>query len=596
MLSFFARPWLRMLALPVIICCFVSGKKKTVAPVYRLSYASFAPLNEDIFIASADGSGARPLAPSPANDFNATFSPDGQWVVFTSNRNGPYNLYRVHPDGRGLQQLTHENAFDDQAAFSPDGKKIAFVSTRSGQADIYVLDLATLKAVNLTHHPGGDFRPCWSPDGQWIAFSSDRTSKAPRPVFTILQSTEIYTMRSDGTEQTRRTWLDAVTGSPCWSPDGKQLLFYQANFSQARNMNTVERAPSTTQLVAVTLAGNSLQNITRDTGEKIYPHWFADGRIAYVTWQNNGAIRFLNSSQSVKGAFNHPSWSPDGKQLVYDRETAHEWPPLAASYSHDKQFELVRCGIFASFSPSGKLLCNDKTAGIHHNQIMEMNADGSHRFILFGDSVKSALAPVWSPDGSQIAFGFGRFFQSLKGPAVGDIAIIDRDGSHLQVLTNGKGNFGFPSWSPDGKKLVFRGATDSLMGLFIIDIATKQVTRLTADSRDNFPCWSPDGSRISFTSKRFDNYDIFTIQPDGTGLKRLTDDPGNDAHCTWSPDGQWIAFSSGRTGFKDESALHPYNPQPYGEICVMRADGSDVRILTNNAFEEATPAWIPGNR
>jgi TolB protein len=54
-----------------------------------------------------------------------------------------------------------------------------------------------------------------------------------------------------------------------------------------------------------------------------------------------------------------------------------------------------------------------------------------------------------------------------------------------------------------------------------------------------------------------------------------------------------IAFSSGRTGFKDESALHPCNSQPYGEICVMHADGSDVRVLTDNQFEEATPAWMP---
>jgi Tol biopolymer transport system component len=97
---------------------------------------------------------------------------------------------------------------------------------------------------------------------------------------------------------------------------------------------------------------------------------------------------------------------------------------------------------------------------------------------------------------------------------------------------------------------------------------------------------------IAFTSKRDGNYDIYTIRPDGSELKRLTTDPGNEAHSVWSPDGNWIAFSSARTGFKDESALHPYNPQPYGEISVMHADGSDVRVLTDNQFEEATPAWL----
>ena len=400
-------------------------------------------------------------------------------------------------------------------------------------------------------------------------------------------------MRTDGSDVVKRTFKDAVAGSPCWSPDGKQLLFYEATIYQVRKMNFVERTPSTTQLASVTLSDNISKALTKDTGEKIYPRWFADGRIAYVTWQDNGAIKFLNSNKSIKGVFNNPSWSTDGKKILYNREVGFVWPPYDKSYSSDKQFQLIRTGVFPSFAPSGmQLICNDKTAGIMHNQIMQMNIDGTHRFILFGDSVKSALAPVYSPKGDKIAFGFGRFFQSIKGPAIGDIAIINSDGSHLEVLTDGSGNYGFPSWSPDGKKLVYRGATDSTLGLYIIDIETKKITRITHD-RDNFPGWSPDGNLIAFTSKKNNNYDLFTIKPDGTALKRITTDPGNDAHSVWSPDGKWLAFSSGKTGFKDESALHPQNPQPYGEISVIRADGSDLRILTDNTYEEATPAWMP---
>jgi len=161
----------------------------------------------------------------------------------------------------------------------------------------------------------------------------------------------------------------------------------------------------------------------------------------------------------------------------------------------------------------------------------------------------------------------------------------------LRVITDGKGNYGFPSWSPDNKKIVYRASTDSVKGLLIIEIETGKITTLTTNSQDNFPVWSPDGSLIAFTSKREDNYDLFTIKPDGSDLKRITSDPGNEAHSVWSPDGKWIAFSSGIQGFKDESALHPYNPQPYGEICVMRADGTDMRVLTDNQFEEATPTW-----
>jgi Tol biopolymer transport system component len=563
-------------------------------PTYQLAFANFGPINTDIFIADADGNNAKALLPDPGLDYNASFSHDGKWVIFTSDRNGSADIYRVHPDGTGLEQLTNDPSFDDQAVLSPDGGKMAFVSSRNGQADIYILEIATKKITNITNHPAGDFRPAWSPDGEWIAFSTDRDSKNPKPIFTLWHSTEIYTIRVDGTGLMRRTKLDAYAGSPCWSPDGKQIVFYEAALQQVRNMNTVLKTNATTQLSVINLSDNAKQIITKDSGEKIYPRWFADSSIAYVTWGENPGIVFTNGKIRLKGEFENPSWSADRSRMLFHREVNSDWPPYYKLYSRDRQFQLIRSGVFPSFSPSGtQLICNDKTAGIYHNKIMLMNADGTNRSILFGDSVKSALAPVWSPQGDKIAFGFGRYFQSLQGPAIGDIAIINKDGSNLKVLTDGKGNNGFPSWSPDGKKIVYRASTDSIKGLLIVDVETGKITTLTSDSHDNFPSWSPNGDLIAFTSKRESNYDIYIIKPDASGLKRLTTDPGNDAHNVWSPDGKWIAFSSGRTGFKDESALHPHNPQPYGEICVMRADGSDLRVLTDNQYEEATPAWMP---
>ena len=96
-----------------------------------------------------------------------------------------------------------------------------------------------------------------------------------------------------------------------------------------------------------------------------------------------------------------------------------------------------------------------------------------------------------------------------------------------------------------------------------------------------------------FTTDRDDDWEFYTIRPDGTGLRRLTNSPGNDAHSIWSDDGEWVVFSSGRKGFKDEMALYDGVPQPYGEIFAMRADGSDVRQLTDNKWEDASPGWMP---
>jgi TolB protein len=577
----------------LLLLALVSFNQKVTAQQrYEIAFANFGWQNTDIFIADGNGNGAHPLTPSPGLDYNASFSEDGKWVIFTSDRNGSADIWRVHLDGSGLEQLTNNPAFDDQAVLSPDGRMIAFVSSREKQSDIYIMELGSRKTTNLTQHPSGDFRPSWSPDGKSIAFSTDRDSKKPKPAFTLWHSTEVYTIRVDGSALTRRTFMNTYAGCPSWSPDGKKIVVYEAALQEVRNMNTVMKTDATTQLSVIALPGNEKTVITTGAGEKIYPHWLKDNRIAYLTWVDGGQIIFTDGENGAHGDFDSPNWSSDGKWMVFHRELSQERPPYHKLYSRDNQFQLVRSGVFPCYSPSGKgLICNDKTAGIHHNQIMEMDLHGKNRLILFGDSVKSALAPVWSPQGDRIAFGFGKYFQSLQGRSIGDIAIIDKDGKQLKVLTDGNGNYGFPSWSPDGKNLVYRGATDSVKGLFIINIESGRIASLTNNSHDNFPVWSPNSDLIAFTSKREGNYDLFTIHADGSNLTRLTTDPGNEAHSVWSPDGEWLAFSSGIQGFKDEAALHSYNPQPYGEICVMRADGSDMRVLTDNQFEEATPAW-----
>lgn len=197
-----------LLLLP-LLCCAIAAAQENSASKYTIAIKSYAPYNTDIFVAARDGSNARPLVPNSALDYNATFSPDGRWIVFTSHRAGSADIYRVHPDGSQLERLTDDPAFDDQGVLSPDGKSLAFVSSRSGQADIWVLDLATHKLRNITNHPAGDFRPAWSPDGQWLAFSSDRdprikacpatTAPGPAP-FVTPQFTRVYIVHPDGSD------------------------------------------------------------------------------------------------------------------------------------------------------------------------------------------------------------------------------------------------------------------------------------------------------------------------------------------------------------------------------------------------------------
>ena len=568
--------------------------------VLGIAFASFAPLNTDIFIADANGNNARPLIATPDLDYNPSFSPDGRWVVFTSTRNGSADLFRVPAAGGTAERLTDHAAFDDQGVLSPDGHRLAFVSSRNGQADIWILELASGVLRNLTNHPGGDFRPAWSPDGGQIAFSSDRESSAPMFGFTVLHSTEIYVVQADGTNLRRVTSRHAAAGSPSWSSDGRLLVYYEAEIADVQRIRSAARQRGSTQLATVNVETGEHQTLTRGPGEKWSPRWVEHDRIGYVTRDpdSDGGVAFIQGAAGARGEMRNPGWSPDGRRMVFHRDVGTDWPPVRPWASRDASFRLQRTGVFPSYSPEGdRLVVNDERAGILHNRILMMNGDGSSRSVLFGDPQRSALAPAWSPRNDRIAFGIGRFFQGVQGAATADIAIMTLDGKDVRVLTDGSGNYGLPSWSPDGRQVVFRFAGKEGNGLMVAEVATAaRRTLTTGAAHDNFPSWSPDGQRIAFTSDRDGDYEIYTIRTDGTDPKRLTNSPGNDAHNAWSPDGNWIVFTSTRGGFKDESALHPFNPQPSGDLYVMRADGSDVRMLTDDQFEDGTPGWIPVRR
>lgn len=196
----------------------------------------------------------------------------------------------------------------------------------------------------------------------------------------------------------------------------------------------------------------------------------------------------------------------------------------------------------------------------------------------------------WSPDGSRIAF------YSFRDDSKQFMWIMNADGGDPQPVieelvadpsTVCAG--GFPGgWFPDGKRILYRGSEGDIKALQICsanDDGSDIKTILSEDSHKSYyPALSPDGRKIAFTSDREGNAEIYVMNVDGGGIRRLTRNDGTDEYPTWSPDGQWIAFHSDREGSSRDGDF---------EIYVMRPNGSDVRRLTDNRFDDTSPFWSP---
>ena len=583
------------------------------------------PSKSELYVSNADGTGEHKLLPTSGFDYHASYSRDGKWIVFTSERAGfgEADIYRAHADGTGMERLTDDPALDDEATVSPDGAEIAFVSTRATyRANIWILNLKTKKLRNLTGKaeiqgdpmkPDGFFRPAWSPDGKWIAFTSDRNTEWKGhdngAGWEHLQELAVYIVHPDGTGLKRVTAPGVTSGSPKWSADSKRVIFYEMPVEGSWLARVDQLSMhATSQIVSIEIESGKRTEETSGPGLKLEPQYLPDGRIGYTTKsaQTSGIAYTGGGTAKFPAAMRSPSWSLDGKLVVYEKIDNTPRPQNQLLYSWDPSYEFRYTDVFPSFSKDGTLLVTNKDVD---SSIVTMNADGSNKRLVFKSSTPCAkgpegptgpcgamdgvaFAPSWSPDGQWIVFGFGGYLR-MRMTAVAKIMIIRRDGTGLQELTPGTPNTGFPGFSPDGKEIVYRAWAKNEDGLRIMNLATHEVRVLTTEL-DNLPGWSPQQNRIVFTRKQQDgNFDIFTIKPDGTDLKRVTTFPASDAHAVWSGDGKHILWNGSEYGFKDEAALYDNSFQPYGSIWIMNPDGTGKKQITDSHWEDSMPCFVP---
>jgi len=224
------------------------------------------------------------------------------------------------------------------------------------------------------------------------------------------------------------------------------------------------------------------------------------------------------------------------------------------------------------------LTVNDKAGNSQTNSIVVQSQNDNWKLNIFSLTQLTSsdawdLNPVWSPDGSKIAFTSNRSGNY-------EIWIMNADGSGLKNLTNRPSNNEKPAWSPDGSKIAFVSDRSGNKDIWFMNAdgsgEAQQLTSLTAIDTD--PYWSPDGGRIAFSSNRSGNYNLWMMNADGSGLIKLTSSEANDREPNWSQFG--LAYTSDITGEK--------------EIWMIKDVSDPVPFrITNNLAEDKEPCWSP---
>ena len=662
------RPWWLIVVCSAVGACTESPAPPTGAPgatpsaaesapaaaTERIVYSSLRPGNWDIFYFASAGAAPRRLTDHPGLDYDAALSPDGRWVVFTSERRGNPDLYALQIDGSGEPRLLIDSpAMEDQVAFSADGRSIAFVSTATGDADIYVqpfMPEATQRletSANVTNYEGGDFRPDFSPDGTRIAFTTDRdTPVSGHPIFSFTRQREgdVYVMDRDGGNLRRLTTTPDWDGSPEWSADGRTLYFYSA---RPREIVGPPTSPILGQeggfrIWAMNADGSNTRAVTPEGVEALAPAMTSDGRVAYQ--KRTGFARWSIESVGADGSGPRAEsdtatdyWLPDfhaasGAMVVHGvgpaigetqavEEILGAGALLAADYPADVPLPDRAVTLYPMRHTTGLSPHPDRneTAVTIENEagtrLVLADFDGENQRELFAvpnvgivSGTPNRLFDIkWSDDGEWITYTQGFFFG--QGPDEADIWVMRADGSERRNLSEGTtANEGVAAFSPDAAKLVYRSARNGRFDLYLSNRDGTEPKPLTSDeARENFPVFSPSGNTIAFSSNRdgtrdqrgnltFDNY-LLAVRPDGTPgeLQRISDHPGQDSHPWFSPDGEWIVYTSERGGISDEEPMVQevvFGPQMYGELFARRlSDGLEVR-LTHNKWEEGNPFWL----
>ncbi|MFE1772444.1 amidohydrolase family protein [Streptomyces sp. NPDC059008] len=560
--------------------------------------------------AAAGGAGApgTVLSFTAATNGAASLAPAGDRLI-AEIQNVLWSLPRA---GGDAVALTPPDLEPTRPVHSPDGRRIALCAYRGGNFHLWTLATDGSGLRQLTDGPWDDRGPAWSPDGTRIAFASERGGDAVSGSAYRLWVLEVKTGRltrvtglagQDGPHQDG-AWEDF---DPCWSPDGSRIFFVRGRVSGATlTCRTVASVPADGSGPVRT------EHTDSSAAQVMVPALSPAGRLAYLrTTDYPGptcALVVDGAAVAVDGDVEPvpPRWvsrdellltvggqfrivRPDAPQRVETIAfTARMTLDRPGYRVKDYGFERtapgpVRGVHLPALSPDGRKVA---FAALNSLWVAPTSGGGAPRRIVRADATRYVLAPSWSRDGRALLYADDR--DGLFAVRRRDVA----SGEETVLATGGRVQ---PALSPDGGRLAALDMSGNLVLRTLSDGEERVLAApMGAGGLPGRPSWSPDGRYLAYCdrnrlNRRFrEGYNVIRVVDTETGADRLfalaehvSISDRYDSGPVWSPDGRWMALIA-------ESALWVLPVRPDGA-----PDGAPRRLTDESADH---PSWSGDSR
>ncbi|MDT5271669.1 MAG: eukaryotic-like serine/threonine-protein kinase [Acidobacteriota bacterium] len=470
------------------------------------------------------------LTDQPGQELFPSLSPDGKALVYAARgASDDWNIYWQRVGGRNPRNLTENSPADDtQPAFSPDGEYVVFRSERE-KGGLFIMGATGESVRRLTDF---GFFPAWSPDGREVAFStegfSDPTSRRPSPsmVWVVNVSTG-----------ERRQLTDAKTGDaaqPAWSPDGARIAYWGKHKGGQRDIWTIPAR------------GGEPAPVTDDAAFDWNPVWSPDGRFLYFASDRGGSMNLWRvPMEEQTGRPTGPpeplttpstyaqqvAFSRDGRRAAYVNQVSStniftvDFNPYKERITGEPVAvtQGFRHASGPDLSPDGGWFVYS-SQGERQEDLYLVSRDGASPPRKLTDDAYKDRGPRWSPDGKSIAF-----YSDRSGRY--EAWTINADGGGLRQLTFTEGpSVYYPFWSPDSARIAYNRSGETCTIIEVGKSWQEQTPHRLPDPADRrmekfwATSWSPDGRKLGgWVSPESETPGVAVYDFETGGYERITD-------------------------------------------------------------------------